>query len=257
MMKMKTSISVLLLAFQGVSSFTPISLQTSGRVKSRTVQKAAMIDLSSLLNITSLKNGYCDDVMFEKGIKAIKQSSAFAKPETKENDFEVSSEIFEDLRLKSIKELKLVCSKRSITYKGLEEHEEFVQAIVKDINDLKDFSVSGYLVPGAFNEVSGDILEQEMDSSIPLLLDVYATFCGPCKLVETEFEVAARRLGKNCRVAKLDSQLYPDIAKNLQVQGLPATILFHKGRVVSRREGLVSRDQLMDFVDTFVPKKFW
>lgn len=75
--------------------------------------------------------------------------------------------------------------------------------------------------------------------------------------MEPEFEVVARRLGKNCRVVKLDSQKYNDVANSLKVEGLPATILIHKGRVVSRREGLVLRDQLMDFVDPFIPKKFW
>lgn len=214
-----------------------------------------MIDFFSQLNITSLTKGPCHEDSFEQGIKDLQQANALQQPETDDN--EVSSEILDDLRSKSIKDLKLVCSKRSIRYKGLKEQEELVHAIVNDIKDLKDFSVSGQLVPGAFNEISGDILEEEMNSEVPLLLDVYATFCGPCKLVEPEFEVAARRLGKNCRVAKLDSQAYPEVANELQVQGLPATIVIHKGRVVSRREGLVSRDQLMDFVDTFVPKHFW
>mmetsp|Transcript_385 Transcript_385/g.560 ORF Transcript_385/g.560 Transcript_385/m.560 type:complete len:188 (-) Transcript_385:115-678(-) len=187
MMMMMKSTSILFLAFQGVSSFTTISLQ-NGRVHSGTVQKAAMIDLSARpLNITSLNNGLCDKVMFDQGIQAIQQANAITtsttttKSETTTKENEVSSEILEDLRSKSIKDLKLVCSKRSIRYKGLKEQDEFVQAIVDNINDLKDFSVSGHLVPGAFNEISGDILEQEKNSKLPLLLDVYATFCGPCK----------------------------------------------------------------------------
>lgn len=79
--------------------------------------------------------------------------------------------------------------------------------------------------------------------------------CPQGKLSETEFEVVARRLGKNCRVAKLDSQKHYDVVNSLNVQGLPAAILIHKGRIVSKREGLVSRDQLMDFVDAFIPKQ--
>jgi len=209
---------------------------------------------NSPLNITSLNKGCLNGATMELEIQAIKDVTFFVtEPKRKENA--VPSEILDDLRSKTIKDLKLLCSKRSIRYKGLNEHDEFVQSIVNDIKDLKDFSQSGYLIPGTMTEISGDILEEEMNSDLPLLLDVYATFCGPCKLSEPEFEVVARRLGKNCRVAKLDSQKYHDVAKSLQVEGLPATILIHKGRIVSKREGLVSRDQLMNLVDEFVPKQ--
>lgn len=138
-----------------------------------------MIDFFSQLNITSLTRGPCHEDSFEQGIKDLQQANALQEPDTDDN--EVSSEILDDLRSKSIKDLKLVCSKRSIRYKGLKEQEELVQAIVNDIMDLTDFSVSGHLVPGTFNEISGDILEEERHSEVPLLLDVYATFCGPCK----------------------------------------------------------------------------
>jgi thioredoxin 1/putative thioredoxin len=154
------------------------------------------------------------------------------------------------------------------------------------MNDLQDFSVSGLLYPRSVTEISSDILEEELGSDIPMLLDVYANFCGPCKLthstlfdsmkqsgqnlfaqllslptsgkiVEPEFEAAARKLGKNCRVAKLDSQKYPEVASRFKVQGLPTTLLIHKGAVVSRREGTVTRHQLLDFADPFVPKQYW
>jgi thiol-disulfide isomerase/thioredoxin len=200
-----------------------------------------------------------------------------SRKDAKKNKFK-SPEILNDLRSKSIKELKLQCSRRSVRYAGLEEHEEFVQAIVNDMNDLQDFSVSGLLSPRLVTDISSDILEEELGSDIPMLLDVYAHFCGPCKLthsvrtcllncflyqppsgklVEPEFEAAARKLGKNCRVAKLDSQKYPEVASRFKVQGLPTTLLIHKGAVVSRREGTVTRHQLLDFADPFVPKQYW
>lgn len=189
---MMKSLSLLFLAFHDVSSFAKTSSLRNSRVHSGTVPKAVTIDLSSLRNITSWKKGLCDEAMLERGVREIRQLNAIkSKPEKKTNDDdEVSSEILEDLRSKSIMDLKLVCSKRSIRYKGLEEHEELIKAIVNDIKDLKEFSVSGHLVPGVFNEISGDILEQEMNSKskLPLLLDVYATFCGPCKYCIAYFQ---------------------------------------------------------------------
>jgi len=243
----------MLLALQSVSSFQLITPR-SDRLY-RTVRKSSKIDLSSPLNITSRNKGCFNEATIELEIQKIKNLDYFAS-EQKSKENAVPSEILDDLRSKTIKDLKLLCSKRSIRYRGLKEHDEFVQAIVNDIKDQKDFSRSGYLIPGTVTEISGDILEEEMtNSDLPLLLDVYATFCGPCKISETEFEVVARRLGKNCRVAKLDSQKHHDVVNSLQVQGLPATILIHKGRIVSKREGLVYRDQLMDFVDAFIPKQ--
>lgn len=174
------SLSILVLAFEGVSCFTPISAR-NGRFQTKITQQAAVVDLSSPMNITALNKGLCDEVMFKQGVQAIQEARSKQK---EASEYQVAPDVLEDLRSQSIMDLKLLCSKRSIRYKGLEEHEEFVQAIVDNIKELKDFSVSGHLVPGVFNEISADILEQEMKSDKPLLLDVYATFCGPCKSVQ-------------------------------------------------------------------------
>eukprot|EP00980_Cylindrotheca_fusiformis_P028861 scaffold22660_cov127-Cylindrotheca_fusiformis.AAC.15 len=238
----------IVLVLQTALSFQPILRRSiCGQHSTSCLSSTAPSIAFPSLNATSFFGGrdLVSGVFFEKPIE-----SETSKP-TK------AKSIADDLRSKSIVELKLQCSKRSIRYAGLEEHEEFVQAILNDMQELKEFSPSGHLVPGVVSDISDEILEEELDSDIPLLLDVYATFCGPCKLVAPEFEAAARKLGKNCRVAKLDSEKFHDVASKYKVKGLPTTLLIHKGEVICRREGTVSRHQLLDFADAFVPKQYW
>ena len=165
---------------------------------------------------------------------------------------ERSADVIDTIRSKSLKELKLECSRRNIRYAGFQDEEEFVQAILKNISDLTHYSLTGSIVPGRVQDISNDHLEEELKSNVPLLLDIYATWCGPCKLVIPEFEAAARKLGKTCRVAKLDSGIYDKLASKYEVQGLPTTLLIHKGKVVERIEGTVSREQLVEFVEPYV-----
>jgi hypothetical protein len=84
-------------------------------------------------------------------------------------------EIVADLRSKSLKDLKLECSQRSLRYATFLEKEDFVQAVWKDVEEVFGFSVSGALRPGKSSEISGEQLDQEMtdaDTSTPILLDV-------------------------------------------------------------------------------------
>lgn len=74
--------------------------------------------------------------------------------------------------------------------------------------------------------VTGEELELMMaDWDEPLVVDAYATWCGPCLLMAPEFEAAAKELKGRVRFCKLDTDLEPDMAGRLNIMGLP-TILF-------------------------------
>jgi thioredoxin len=170
--------------------------------------------------------------------------SAAANPPTTQLD---SDSILEDLRTGSLKDLKIECSRRNLRYATFLEKEDFVQAIWKDMKSIATFSVSGVLRPGVASEITGVQLDQELTSdTTPILLDVYATWCGPCKMMAPELEKAAQELGSRCRVAKLDSDQHPEWASRYQVQGLPTVLLLHNGKVKGKVEGACMKDRLVE-----------
>merc|ERR1719410_585717 len=82
------------------------------------------------------------------------------------------------------------------------------------------------------------------------LLDVYATWCGPCKFLLTQMDVAAKELGSKIRMAKLDSDKYPALAGSLRAEGLPTLIIFDKeGKEIARKEGALMKDDLIRWVN--------
>lgn len=166
-----------------------------------------------------------------------------------------SETILGDLRSKTLKDLKIECSRRNLRYATFLEKEDFVQAVWKDLQSVAAFSVSGAIRPGHACEITGEQLSQELTSdSTPILLDVYATWCGPCKMMAPELEKAAEELGTKCRVAKLDSDKFPEWAGRYQVQGLPTVLLLKDGGVQDKREGALMKRQLLDLAEAHLSK---
>jgi thioredoxin len=96
------------------------------------------------------------------------------------------------------------------------------------------------------DQVRQDI--QATDKTTPLLLDAFATWCGPCQLMAKQLEQAATELGSSVRVVKMDTDKNERLAAELRVQGLPTLILFENGKEVKRVEGAMMKDQLMEWI---------
>jgi thioredoxin 2 len=72
---------------------------------------------------------------------------------------------------------------------------------------------------------------------IPLLVDYWAPWCGPCRMIAPEFAKAAGTLKSRARFVKLNTEDHPDIAGRARIQGIPALVLYLKGREVARLAG--------------------
>jgi thioredoxin 1 len=86
----------------------------------------------------------------------------------------------------------------------------------------------------------------------PVLVDFYATWCGPCKTMQPILEDVSRQLGDQVKVIKVDVDKNPDAANKYQVRGVPTLILFKKGQSLWRQSGVVPAHQLVNVVKQHV-----
>ncbi len=89
---------------------------------------------------------------------------------------------------------------------------------------------------------------KQIKGDVPLLVDVWASWCGPCRQFAPIFDQAARQLQGLCRLAKLDSEAEQQLAGQLGIRSIPSLILFKNGKEIARQSGAMALPQLLGWL---------
>ena len=83
----------------------------------------------------------------------------------------------------------------------------------------------------------------------PVLVDFYATWCGPCKMMHPVLENVKARVGDKARIVKIDVDEQQDLAMQYTIQAVPTLMLFKGGQPVWRQSGVVQSNELVALIE--------
>ncbi len=104
--------------------------------------------------------------------------------------------------------------------------------------------------PVELNESNFDHFIQKND--IPVVVDFWAPWCGPCQMMAPNFEAAARSFPLKARFAKLNTEEAPGVAARYGIRGIPTMIIFKNGQEVARQSGALDASSIARWVSQYI-----
>ena len=124
----------------------------------------------------------------------------------------------------------------------------------RDAGEAKCGKCGTRLFSGHPQDVDAEIFDRQIArSSVPVVVDVWAPWCGPCKMMAPAYEAAANELEPLVRLIKLNSDNEQAVAARLGIRSIPTMILFHGGREIARASGAMTASQIVRWVRDRLP----
>ena len=99
-----------------------------------------------------------------------------------------------------------------------------------------------------------DFEREVLRSELPVLVDFYADWCGPCKTMEPDVVALSHELAGKAKVVKVNIDKSKILAQRLRIQSVPTTMVFHGGRVGAAEVGALRKAQLRQMIEPFLPR---
>ncbi len=103
-------------------------------------------------------------------------------------------------------------------------------------------------------ELTAANFPSEINAAIPIIIDFWASWCGPCRMMAPVFEELSKEYAGKLRFAKISTEDYPNIAEENTISGIPCLVVFKKGKEMDRIIGFASKVQLKQKVDAILSK---
>lgn len=101
---------------------------------------------------------------------------------------------------------------------------------------------------GILKVTDASFKEEVMESTKPVLVDFWAEWCGPCRMIAPVLEDLASEIGEEAKITKMNIDENPETPAHLGVRSIPTLMLFKEGRMIGTKVGVQSKTVLLEWI---------